>query len=71
MDILFDDYVGSDPSRGLFYTYNANNDLLINGFNDGQDNPLSNDVNVAYNQGGIPYAGLGCGFGDGNLDNEY
>ena len=38
--------------------------------NDGQDNPLSNDVNVAYNQGGIPYAGLGCGFGDGNLDNE-
>ena len=81
MDILLasDDYVGSDPSRGLFYTYNgANNDIaqgicVLNGLkkdNDGQDNPLSNDVNVAYNQGGIPYAGLGCGFGDGNLDNE-
>ena len=81
MDILsyLDDYVGSDPSRGLFYTYNgANNDLaqgicVLNGLKkdtDGQDNPLSNDVNIAIAQGGIPYDGLGCGYGDGIVDNE-
>lgn len=38
--------------------------------NDGTDNPLIADYNVAHNQGGIPYSGLGIGFGDGVVDNE-
>ncbi|GIR59734.1 MAG: hypothetical protein CM15mP65_23150 [Crocinitomicaceae bacterium] len=38
--------------------------------NDGQDNPLTNDVNLAIAQDGIPYDGLGCGYGDGIVDNE-
>ncbi len=44
--------------------------------NDGQDNPgpASNtevlDYNTAFNQAGIPYKGLGVGYGDGIPDNE-
>jgi len=38
--------------------------------NDGIDNPLTTDVAVAYAQGGIPYGGLGIGYGDQVIDNE-
>ncbi|MCT4583168.1 MAG: T9SS C-terminal target domain-containing protein [Flavobacteriales bacterium] len=38
--------------------------------NDGVDNPLTTDVAQAIAQKGIPYAGLGIGYGDGVVDNE-
>lgn len=38
--------------------------------NDGLDNPLTTDYNVAVNENGIPYSGLGIGYGDGVIDNE-
>jgi len=39
--------------------------------NDGNDNPLTTDISAALAQNGIPYEGLGIGFGDGITDNEY
>jgi hypothetical protein len=39
--------------------------------NDGNDNPLTTDIPTALTQNGIPYEGLGIGFGDGITDNEY
>lgn len=38
--------------------------------NDGIDNPLTTDINLALSQKGIPYKGLGIGYGDGVVDNE-
>jgi hypothetical protein len=38
--------------------------------NDGFDNPLTNDYSLAQTQDGIPYPGLGIGYGDGIVDNE-
>ena len=38
--------------------------------NDGRDNILDTDVGAAYQDGGIPYKGLGIGYGDGIADNE-
>jgi len=38
--------------------------------NDGFDNPLTSDVATAIAQNGIPYDGLGFGYGDGIIDNE-
>ena len=38
--------------------------------NDGLDNPLTTDVSSAKNLAGIPYKGLGIGYGDGVIDNE-
>ena len=38
--------------------------------NDGLDNPLTTDVSSAKNLDGIPYKGLGIGYGDGVIDNE-
>ncbi len=38
--------------------------------NDGMDNPLTTNVQLALSQGGIPYKGLGLGYGDGIVDNE-
>ncbi len=38
--------------------------------NDGIDNPLTSDIPTAIAQGGIPYEGLGIGYGDGIVDNE-
>ncbi|MEX1002537.1 MAG: T9SS type A sorting domain-containing protein [Crocinitomicaceae bacterium] len=38
--------------------------------NDGIDNPLTTDYNEAIAQDGIPYSGLGIGYGDGIVDNE-
>ncbi len=34
------------------------------------DNPLTDDVALAISQKGIPYKGLGIGYGDGVVDNE-
>lgn len=39
--------------------------------NDGIDNPLTTNISAAIAQDGIPYAGLGVGYGDGIPDNEY
>ena len=38
--------------------------------NDGVDNPLTTDISAALNNDGIPYKGLGIGYGDGIPDNE-
>ena len=38
--------------------------------NDGIDNPLTTDVPTALAMDGIPYSGLGIGYGDGTPDNE-
>lgn len=38
--------------------------------NDGIDNPLTTDIPTAIAQKGIPYEGLGVGYGDGEPDNE-
>ncbi|MBL7941303.1 MAG: T9SS C-terminal target domain-containing protein [Flavobacteriales bacterium] len=34
------------------------------------DNPLTTDINEALENGGIPYTGIGIGYGDGIVDNE-
>lgn len=39
--------------------------------NDGIDNPLTNNVQDAIDSNGVPYQGLGIGFGDGVVDNEF
>ena len=38
--------------------------------NDGLDNPLTTDISLANANLGIPYKGLGIGYGDGTIDNE-
>jgi len=38
--------------------------------NDGLDNPLTSDISQAKIDQGIPYDGLGIGYGDGTIDNE-
>jgi len=38
--------------------------------NDGIDNPLTTDIALALAQDGIPYGGLGIGYGDSIIDNE-
>jgi hypothetical protein len=38
--------------------------------NDGLDNPLTTDISLAKANLGIPYEGLGIGYGDGTIDNE-
>ncbi len=37
---------------------------------DGLDNPLTTDINEALDLKGIPYKGIGIGYGDGFADNE-
>ncbi|HRN37813.1 MAG TPA: T9SS C-terminal target domain-containing protein, partial [Flavobacteriales bacterium] len=37
---------------------------------DHQDNPLTTNCQEARDMGGIPYAGIGIGYGDGVVDNE-
>jgi hypothetical protein len=37
---------------------------------DGVDNPLTEDINAAVELQGIPYKGIGIGYGDGIVDNE-
>ena len=56
--------IGIPPAIGIDFFEGPYQD------NDGVDNPLTTDVSVALAQGGIPYAGLGIGYGDGQIDNE-
>jgi len=37
---------------------------------DNKDNPLTEDINLAIAEDGIPYKGIGIGYGDGIIDNE-
>ncbi|MEN9638584.1 MAG: hypothetical protein RLZZ262_452, partial [Bacteroidota bacterium] len=37
---------------------------------DNVDNPLTTDINLAISEKGIPYKGIGIGYGDGIVDNE-
>lgn len=38
--------------------------------NDDVDNPFTTDINQALQEKGIPYEGIGIGYGDGIIDNE-
>ncbi|MBX2959925.1 MAG: T9SS type A sorting domain-containing protein [Flavobacteriales bacterium] len=58
-------YGASPPFQGVTFLKGAKQE------DDGFDNPLTSDVPIALAQNGIPYAGLGTGFGDGIIDNEY
>ena len=58
-------YGSTPPFQGVTFLKGAQQD------NDGIDNPYTTDIPTALAQNGIPYAGLGIGFGDGILDNEY
>lgn len=53
------------PAQGVTFLKGAQQD------DDGIDNPLTNNVQDAIDSNGVPYAGLGIGFGDGILDNEF
>jgi hypothetical protein len=55
---------GNPPAIGIDFVRGPKQDA------DGIDNPLTNDVNIAYNSDGLPYDGLGFGYGDGIVDNE-
>lgn len=59
-----DPYGANPPAIGVDFFEGPYKD------NDGIDNPLTTDISVAIAQEGIPYAGLGLGFGDGVVDNE-
>lgn len=53
------------PAQGVTFLQGAKQD------SDGTDNPLIYDIALALADNGIPYPGLGNGFGDGTIDNEY
>lgn len=53
------------PAQGVIFLKGAKQE------NDGADNPLTTNITTAIAQNGIPYTGLGIGFGDGITDNEY
>lgn len=58
-------YGASPPFQGVTFLKGAKQD------DDGIDNPFTTNIPTAIAQNGIPYAGLGIGFGDGTIDNEY
>ncbi|MBI2279367.1 MAG: T9SS type A sorting domain-containing protein [Bacteroidetes bacterium] len=58
-------YGATPPFQGVTFLKGAQQD------NDGIDNPFTTNISTAIAQNGIPYAGLGTGFGDGILDNEF
>lgn len=55
---------GFPPAVGIDYFEGPYQD------NDGLDNPLTSNINLAISDKGIPYKGLGIGYGDGVIDNE-
>jgi hypothetical protein len=57
-------YGANPPAAGIDFFEGPYQD------NDGMDNPLVADYNQAKTYDGIPYPGLGIGFGDGIIDNE-
>ncbi|UKN03564.1 T9SS C-terminal target domain-containing protein [Paracrocinitomix mangrovi] len=59
-----DPYGASPPAIGIDFFEGPYKD------NDGIDNPLTTNIAEAIAQGGIPYEGLGIGYGDGTVDNE-
>lgn len=67
----------TDPGQGGQPGYGSNPPAVGIDFfegpykdNDFQDNPLTEDVALAFAEGGIPYEGLGIGYGDEIPDNE-
>ncbi|HIP36517.1 MAG TPA: T9SS type A sorting domain-containing protein [Crocinitomix sp.] len=54
----------SPPAIGVDFFEGPYQDL------DQIDNPLTTDIQLAISQKGIPYEGLGLGYGDGLVDNE-
>lgn len=58
------DYGSQPPAVGIDFFEGPYQD------NDNMANPLTSDYNVAINERGIPYAGLGIGYGDTIKDNE-
>ena len=58
-------YGSFPPAQGVTFLKGVYQDA------DGIDNPFTTDIPTALAQNGIPYAGLGIGFGDGTVDNEY
>ena len=58
-------YGSFPPAQGVTFLKGVYQDA------DGIDNPFTTDIPTALAQNGIPYAGLGNGFGDGTIDNEY
>ena len=66
-----------DATMGGFLGYGANPPAAGIDFfegpyqdDDGLDNPLIADYALASDGGGVPYSGLGIGYGDGVIDNE-
>jgi hypothetical protein len=57
-------YGASPPAIGVDFFEGPYKD------NDLKDNPLTTDIPTAIAEEGIPYDGLGLGFGDGIIDNE-
>jgi Secretion system C-terminal sorting domain/Bacterial Ig domain len=58
-------YGAYPPAQGVTFLQGAKQD------NDGTDNPFTQNIQDVITFNGTPYAGLGTGFGDGNLDNEF
>ncbi len=53
------------PAQGVVFLKGPKQD------NDGIDNPFTTNIQDALDLNGIPYAGLGVGYGDGIIDNEH
>ncbi len=60
----FDGYGEQPPAVGVDFFEGPYQD------NDNIDNPLTDDIQAAFSQNGIPYSGLGIGYGDSIIDNE-
>jgi len=58
-------YQNHIPAQGITFLKGAKQ------ANDGIDNPITSDIPLVITQNGIPYEGLGIGYGDGIIDNEY
>jgi hypothetical protein len=73
LQYFFDDVFPTGPtpsSSGLFPAFGCD---IVQGLfqdEDEMDNPISNDIDEVLSQQGIPYHGLGFGYGDGIVDNE-
>ena len=63
-DGVMDSPIGANPAIGVDFFEGPYQD------NDGLDNPLTTDIPQAIRDKGIPYSGLGIGYGDGVIDNE-
>lgn len=57
-------YSGTPPAVGVDFFEGPYQD------EDGMDNPLIEDYDIAFSEDGIPYKGIGIGYGDSIVDNE-